>query len=66
MYENQLALQAAEADYQAKSKKFIHDKAVAEQKLALAEAEIAKQKAIHDASKEDSIVTGKQIGRAHV
>ena len=53
MYENQLALQKAEADYQAKSKKFIHDKAVAEQKLALAEAEIAKQKAIHDASKED-------------
>ena len=53
MYENQLALQAAEKDYQDKSKKFIHDKAVAEQKLALAEAEIAKQKAIHDASKED-------------
>jgi len=53
MYANQIALQKAEADYQAKSKKFIHDKAVAEQKLALAEAEIAKQKAIHDASKED-------------
>ena len=35
------------------SQQFLHDKAVAEQKLALAEAEIAKQKAIHDASKED-------------
>ena len=53
LYDNQIALQAAEADYQAKSKKFIHDKAVSEQKLALAEAEIAKEKAIHDASKED-------------
>jgi hypothetical protein len=53
MYDNQIALQTAERDYMKLSQQFLHDKAVAEQKLALAEAEIAKQKAIHDASKED-------------
>lgn len=62
-YDNQLKLQAAESDYQKASRKFLHDRAIAERDMALNEALIAKEKAIHDAAKDDKAAIEAEYNR---